>query len=540
MRTTVPAASTQTANRRSLVLVFAGLMLAMLMSSLNQTVFGTALPTIVGELHGVDRMLWVITAFILASTIAMPAYGKFGDLIGRKGLLIIAILLFVAGSVVGGLAENMTWLIIGRAIQGLGGGGLIILAQAIIADVVPARERGRYMGVMGGVFAFSSVAGPLLGGWFTEGPGWRWAFWINLPLGAVALLAAVFLLRLPANSNVRPRIDYLGMILLSIGTTCLVLVGSWGGSEYAWTSPVILNLTGATVLTAVLFVLVERRAAEPIMPLHLFRDRNFNLTTVAGLIIGVAMFGAIAYLPTYFQMVTGVSAAASGLLMVPMMGGVLTTSILSGQYVSRTGRYKWVTVASPVVVAVALTLLSTMSATTPLWLICAYLVIMGIGLGPGMQLFVLIVQNSFPISQVGTATAANNFFRQIGATLGSGVVGSIFATRLIDLLSKRLPAGAAANAGGVESLTPEFVNGLPDALRQAIVTSYNDALAPIFLYVVPLTLLATVLLLLVKEKPLATTIERDQPFRSSGETAKADEEDDHHGAERVGATGLTR
>lgn len=538
MKTTVPAASTQTAEKRSLVLVFAGLMLAMLMSSLNQTVFGTALPTIVGELHGVDQMLWVITAFILASTIAMPAYGKFGDLIGRKGLLVIAILLFVAGSVVGGLAENMTWLIIGRAIQGLGGGGLIILAQAIIADVVPARERGRYMGIMGAVFALSSVAGPLLGGWFTEGPGWRWTFWINLPLGAVALLAAVFLLRLPKNTGVRPRIDYLGMILLSIGTTCLVLVGSWGGSEYAWTSPVILYLIGATVLTAVLFVLVERRAAEPIMPLHLFRDRNFNLTTIAGLIIGVAMFGAIAYLPTYFQMVTGVSAAASGLLMVPMMGGVLTTSILSGQYVSRTGRYKWVTVASPVVVAVGLVLLSTMNAATPPWLICTYLVVMGIGLGPSMQLLVLIVQNSFPISEVGTATAANNFFRQIGATLGSGVVGSVFATRLVDLLSERLPAGAAASAGGVESLTPEFVNALPDALRQPIVTSYNDALAPIFLYVVPLTVLATVLLLLIREKPLATTIERDQPSHSAGSGAA--EEDDHHRVERIGAAGPTR
>ncbi|HEX6969913.1 MAG TPA: MDR family MFS transporter [Micromonosporaceae bacterium] len=509
--TAVPAARTTDA-KRSLMLLFSGLMLTMLLSSLNQTVLGTALPTMVGELHGVDQMLWVITAFILASTIAMPVYGKMGDLVGRKGLLIIAIILFMAGSVVGGLAENMTWLIVGRAIQGLGGGGLIILAQAIVADVVPARERGRYMGVMGGVFAFSSVAGPLLGGWFTEGPGWRWAFWINLPLGALALLAAVFLLRLPRTAGIRPRIDYPGMALLSVGTTCLVLVSTWGGSEYAWTSPLILGMIALTVVTGFAFVYVERRAAEPIMPLHLFRDRNFNLTTTAGLIIGVAMFGTIAYLPTYLQMVTGASAAVSGLLMVPMMGALLLTAIVSGQYVSRTGRYKWLTVAGPIVVGGATVALSTMEPDTSIWLICGYIAVMGAGLGPSMQLLVLIVQNSFPLREVGTATAANNYFRQIGATLGSGMVGSVFATRLTGLLAERLPANpAGAGAGAADSFTPAAVNALPDPLKEPIIASYNDALMPIFVVLAPLVVVAALLLAFIVEKPLATTLERGGP-----------------------------
>ncbi|HEX5595145.1 MAG TPA: MDR family MFS transporter [Micromonosporaceae bacterium] len=514
-----PAAGTD----RGLKLLFTGLVLSMLLAALNQTVLSTALPTMVGELHGVDQMLWVITAYILASTVVMPAYGKLGDLIGRKGLLIAAIVLFVVGSVFGALAKNMSWLIVGRAIQGLGGGGLMILAQAIIADVIPARERGKYMGAMGGVFAFSSVAGPLLGGWFTEGPGWRWAFWINIPLGAIAVLAAIFFLRLPKGSMVRPRVDYAGMGLLGIATTCLILVSTWGGGQYAWTSPTILGLVAGTILAGIAFVLVERRAAEPIVPLHLFRDLNFNLSTFGGLIIGIAMFGAIAYLPTYLQMVTGASATVAGLLMIPMMGALLLTSMLSGFYVSRTGRYKWLTIAGSVFVAVALVLFSTLTVDTPVWVICVYLAVMGAGLGPGMQLLVLIVQNSFPAAEVGTATAANNFFRQIGASLGAGIVGSVFAARLVQLLAERLPAGAGAGTGEMKSFTPELVNSLPDALRRPIIESYNDALAPIFLYVLPLVIVATVLFCFIKEKPLATTIERKPSAREDrdGSTAPA-------------------
>lgn len=520
---TAPAApSADLPSRRNILLVFAGLMVTMLLASLDQTIFSTALPTIVGQLHGVDQMLWVTTAYILASTITLPVYGKLGDLIGRKGLFIAAISIFIAGSIVGGLADSMTQLIVGRAIQGLGGGGLMILAQAIIADVVPARERGRYMGIMGGVFALSSVAGPLLGGWFTEGPGWRWGLWMNVPLGILAIISAAAFLHLPKGRTRRPSIDAAGMVLLALASTGLVLLSTWGGNTYAWNSPTIIGLIVGTVIAAVVFVFVERSAREPIMPLHLFRQRNFNLTTVAGLIIGIAMFGALAYLPTYLQMVTGASATQAGLLLIPLMAALLITSIGAGQLVSRTGRYKWLPIVGTLITAGALALLSTMTATMPVWIICAYLFIMGIGLGMSMQILILIVQNTFPLREVGTATASNNYFRQIGASLGSAVVGSLFVARLTSLLSERMPAGAsAANGGSSDSFTPELVKSLPPAIRSIIVGAYNDALTPVFLYMVPLMLVATVLLLFVIEKPLATTLDRDvlpESFEIDGAT----------------------
>jgi EmrB/QacA subfamily drug resistance transporter len=505
-----PAAAAQT-DKRSIILLFAGLMLTMLLASLDQTIFSTALPTIVGELHGVDEMLWVITIYILASTIMLPIYGKLGDLIGRKGLFVGAISVFILGSIVGGFAQDMQWLIIGRGIQGLGGGGLMLLSQAIIADVVPARERGRYMGVMGGVFALSSVAGPLLGGWFTDGIGWRWGLWMNIPLGILAIISAVFFLHLPKKQRTKAPVDVAGMALLGIASTLLVLTSTWGGSKYAWDSPTIITLIAGTVIAAVAFVFVERAAAEPIMSLHLFKDRNFNLTTAAGLITGVAMFGTLAYLPTFLQMVTGADATQAGLLMIPMMAGLLITSIVSGQLVSKTGRYKIFPIIGMLIVAVALVLLSTMTATMPVWLICCYLAIMGIGLGMSMQILVLIVQNQFPNSQLGMATASSNYFRQIGASLGSAVVGSLFATKLASLLSERLPAAATSGAGGSNSLTPAVVRNLPPGIRDIIVGAYNDALTPVFIYMVPLVLVAGVLLLFVKEKALATTIEREVP-----------------------------
>jgi len=502
---------------RNLIPVFVGLMLAMLLASLNQTVLATALPTMVGELNGVDQLPWVITAYLLASTVALPFYGKIGDLVGRKHLLLAAIGLFMLGSLFGALAGDMTWLIVGRAVQGLGGGGLIILTQAIVADVVPARDRGKYMGPIGGVFAFASVAGPLLGGWFTEGPGWRWAFWINLPLGALALTVAASFLRLPKGRQRRPRLDYPGMALLVVGTTFLVLIGTWGGLRYAWTSPTILGLAGGTLAVTALFVLVERRAVEPIVPLHLFRNRDFNLTTIAGLLTGVAMFGAIAYMPTYFQMAARVDATEAGLLMVPMMAALLITSVLVGVYVSRTGRYKSIPIVGSVVMSLALVLMSTVDVATPVWVICLYLALMGVGLGASMQLLVLVVQNSFPLREVGTATAANNYFRQVGASLGSAVVGSLFTSRLLNLLSERLPMEATPSRG-TGSLTPELLDALPAPVRELIVTAYNEALMPIFLYMVPLGIAAAVMLCFLSAKPLATRLDRD-----GGSTAPAKE-----------------
>jgi EmrB/QacA subfamily drug resistance transporter len=499
----------EVANKRHILLIFAGLMVTMLLASLDQTIFSTALPTIVGDLHGVDQQLWVTTSYILASTIMLPVYGKLGDLIGRKGLFIGAISIFIVGSIVGGMASDMTTLIIGRAVQGLGGGGLMLLSQAIIADVVPARQRGRYMGIMGGVFALSSVAGPLLGGYFTDGPGWRWGLWMNVPLGILAIASAAFFLRLPKNTQGRPTIDYAGMILLALASTGVVLTSVWGGTTYDWDSLTIISLIAATVVAGVAFVLVERRAAQPIMPLHLFKQANFNLTTIAGLIIGVAMFGALGYLPTYLQMVTGVNATQAGLLLIPLMAGLLVTSIGSGQFVSKTGRYKALPIIGTAITAGALGLLSTMTPSMPVWQICAYLAIMGIGLGMAMQILILIVQNTFSNAEVGTATASNNYFRQIGASIGSAVVGSIFVANLKHLLSTKLPgSGGAAAGGNLNSFTPEKVLALPSAVRDIIVGAYNDALTPVFLYMVPLMLVATVLLFFVKEKPLATTIDR--------------------------------
>src|SRR6195952_1064610 len=518
MSATTTTAPTATAaaptSRRNILLVFAGLMVTMLLASLDQTIFSTALPTIVGQLHGVDLMLWVTTAYILASTIVLPVYGKLGDLIGRKGLFIFAISLFIVGSIVGGLAPDMGQLIAGRAIQGLGGGGLMILSQAIIADVVPARERGKYMGIMGGVFALSSVAGPLLGGWFTEGPGWRWGFWMNIPLGILAIVSAVMFLKLPKNSQGKPRIDFAGMILLALASTGLVLTTTWGGNTYDWDSPTILGLVGGTIIAAIAFIMVERRASEPIMPPFLFKQPNFIFTTIAGLIIGIAMFGALAYLPTYMQMVTGANATQAGLLMIPLMAGLLITSIGSGQLVSRTGHYKFLPILGTIITAGALLLLSTMTAGMPVWIICAYLAIMGIGLGMCMQILILIVQNTFPLRVVGTATASNNYFRQIGASLGTAIVGSLFTAKLTTLLADRMPAGAGT-AGGNNSLTPDLVRSLPAGVRDVIISSYNDALTPVFLLMVPLVLVATALLFFVKEKPLATTLDRGEGLSES-------------------------
>ncbi|MHA7269565.1 MDR family MFS transporter [Arthrobacter sp. HLT1-20] len=494
--------------QRRIVLLFAGLMVTMLLASLNQTVLSSALPTIVGELSGVEHMAWIITAFILASTIMMPVYGKLGDLLGRKPMLLFAISIFMVGSVIGALAPDMTTLIVARVVQGLGGGGLMILSQATIADVVPARERGKYMGIMGGVFAFSSVAGPLIGGGLTEGPGWRWTFWMNVPLAVLAILATIFLLHVPRKVHAtRPKIDYLGMMLIALATTAIVLVGTWGGSQYDWNSPEIIGLAIAAVVTGVLFVIVELRVPEPVMPMSLFKNRNFNLTTVAGLLTGIAMFGAIGYMPTYLQMATGYSATEAGLLMIPMMACLLVVSVVVGRRVSTTGRYKIAPIVGSLILAVALALMATITVGTPIYVICIYLGIMGIGLGASMQILTLVAQNSFPLALVGTATAGQNYFRQVGATLGSAVVGAVFATRLHELVAEKLPGGTGG--GGANSFTPHLVNSLPPQIKALVIESYNEALIPVFLWMVPLAVLAAIVLCFVKEVPLETKADRE-------------------------------
>ncbi|MEU5467642.1 MDR family MFS transporter [Kocuria salsicia] len=537
MTTTVTRAGTSPATEEKpthLGWLFASLMVVMLLASLGQTILSTALPTIVGDLGGVDHMSWVITGYILASTVMMPVYGRISDLFGRKPVLLAAILLFLAGSVIGASAGTMGWLITARVVQGLGGGGLMILAQTSIADVVPARDRGKYMGVMGAVFAVSSVAGPLLGGWITEGPGWRWAFSFNIPLGILAIIAVAAFLRLPQRTRERSeRIDYLGMVLLAAATTCLVLVCTWGGTQYDWNSPQILWLCATTVAGGVAFAVAETRASSPVIPLSLFRDRNFTLTTLSGLAVGVAMFGALGYMPTYIQMVKGVDATQAGLLMTPMMASLLITSIVSGQVVSRTGRYKFFPLVGMVVMGVGLWLLSTLQVDDSTFRMCAYLAVFGAGIGLSMQILVLIVQNSFPNKIVGTATAASNFFRQVGATVGSAVVGSLFISRLKDLLAENLPqvpggAGGASGGMNANSFTPQSVHALPQMFRDPVIQSYNDALLPIFLYMIPLALVALVMLAFVVEKPLSTRVDRevveadsDEPDATTGQLAVA-------------------
>ncbi|WP_062386596.1 MDR family MFS transporter [Demequina iriomotensis] len=494
---------------KHIVLLFVGLMTAMLMASLSQTILATALPTIVGELGGVESMTWVVTGYILASTIMMPVYGRIPDLLGRKPVLISAIVLFVAGSIVGGLANSIGVLIVARVLQGIGGGGLMILSQAAIADVVPARERGKYMGIMGAVFAVSSVAGPLLGGWFTEGPGWRWSFWINIPLGVLAIIAAVFFLKLPKRERTGPaKIDYLGMTLVAAATSAVVLVCTWGGSRYDWASPQILGLGAAALVLAGLFAYVETKATNPVIPLSLFKDRNFTMSTIAGLLIGVAMFGVVSYVPTYIQMVSGVNATVAGLLLIPMMGGLLIASTLSGNRVAKTGRYKMFPLVGTIIMGFGLILMGTLTISTPTWLMCMFLGIFGVGLGLGQQILVLIVQNSFPNTIVGTATASFNYFKQVGATIGSAIVGSIFASRLTEQLTANL-AGIDASASGAAtgSLTPEIVADLPDAIRTPIMLAYNEAMIPLFLWMVPVALAAVAVLWFVKEKTLETSVE---------------------------------
>ncbi|MFB2556185.1 MDR family MFS transporter [Herbiconiux liangxiaofengii] len=500
--------------KRRVNLIFAALMVAMLLSALDQTILGTALPTIVGELDGVNHMLWVATAYILASTIVMPVYGKVGDLIGRKSLFVIALSIFVFGSAIGGFAMSMEWLIAGRFIQGLGGGGLMILSQAIIADVIPARDRGKYMGFIGAVFGLSSVAGPLLGGLFTDTLSWRYAFWINVPLGLAAIVAAVALIKLPARDrSAKPKIDLAGMITLAIAASALVLTASWGGTEYEWNSPEIIGLIIATVVAGVAFVLIERRSSEPVIPMSLFANRNFTLTTLGGLAIGISMFGAIGYMPTFLQIVNNVNATTSGFMLLPMLAGLLVTGIGGGFLISKTGRYKWMPIVGSLVVAGALVLFSTMRADTPLGLVLVYLAVLGLGIGLALQVLVLIVQNSVPHSMVGTATAGNNFFREIGASLGSAVVGSLFVARLTEQLAAsatQLGGGGGALPTDTNALTPAAINALPPEVHTIIVEAYSNALSPVYLYLVPLMLVAALLLCFVKEIPLETTVVRPE------------------------------
>jgi len=482
-------------------------MLAMFLAALDQTIVSTALPTIVSDLGGLEHLSWVVTAYLLASTASTPLWGKLGDMYGRKGIFQACIVIFLVGSALCGIAQNMPELIMFRAVQGVGGGGMMVLTQTIVGDVVPPRDRGRYQGFFGAVFGVTSVGGPLLGGLFVDHLSWRWVFYINLPIGIVALLVISSVLHLP-RSSLRHKIDYLGTAVLAGIATSLVLMTSLGGVSYAWGSWQTFALAGIAVVLLIVFVPIERRAAEPVMPLRLFRLPVFNVTSGIGFIVGFAMFGALTFIPTFLQVVHGVSATTSGVRMLPMVLGMLLTSIGTGQIISRTGHYKIYPILGTAITAVALWLMSLLDQDSSILEMSLAFLVLGLGLGLVMQVLVLIVQNAVPYEDLGVATAGATFFRSIGGSFGVAVFGSIFSNQLASnvrdaLAGHQLPSGFDPS---VIQGDPKVISQLPADVGRSIIGAYSDSISTVFLYAAPIAVIAFVLAWFVKEQPLRKTV----------------------------------
>lgn len=482
-------------------LVFLAVVLGMLLAALDQTIVATALPTVVADLGGAGHQAWVVTSYLLASTIVTAIVGKLGDIFGRKRVFQAAIILFLLGSVLCGLAHSMEMLVAARALQGLGGGAITVTAVAVIGEVIPLRERGRYQGALGAVFGVTTVVGPLLGGLFTDHASWRWAFWINVPIAVVVVgIAAVAIPEL--GRTARPVLDYAGIVLIGAGAAGLTLATSWGGTTYAWASPMIIGLFVASVAALAAFVAVERRAAEPILPIRLFSNPVFAVCCVLSFVVGFAMLGALTFLPTFMQFVDGVSATESGLRTLPMVAGLLATSLSSGVIVGRTGRYKIFPIAGTAIMAVGFVLLAQLEPGTSTLLQSLYLLVLGAGIGLSMQVLVLVVQNTVDFSDLGVATSGVTFFRTIGSSFGAAIFGSLFSNFLDD----RLPAAMLASGAPPEAATsPQALHRLPAQVAAPIVGAYADALSQVFLFAAPVAVVGFVLALFLKQVPLRDT-----------------------------------
>lgn len=496
-------------SHRQILVVMGGLMVGMFLSALDQSIVGTALPRITSELGGLDKLSWVVTAYLLTATSSTPLWGKISDLYGRRLLFQIAILTFVVGSLLAGFSQNIEQLIGFRAIQGLGGGGLIALAMATIGDVIPPRERGRYQGYFAAVFGTSSVLGPVLGGWFADGPGWQWMFFMNVPLGLVALVVTSAALKMP---HVRRNhsIDYLGAAVVVASVSAILLYTAWAGPDHGWTSSLSLGLLGGGLLLAALFVLVELRATEPILPMRLFGNSIFSIANLFGFLIGIAMFGSMIFIPVYLQVVDQMSPTRSGLAMVPMVVGIFSTSITAGQIMSRTGRYKIFPILGSSIVIVGLLLLAQLDTGSPYWFAGLAMYVLGAGLGFTMQVLITVVQNSVDRSDMGVATSSVAFFRSMGGAFGTALFGAILSSRLTVHLAesaKDLPSGNTAGLADAAN-NVQLINALPGPVRQVVQDAFSMSLQDTFLTAVPLVAVALFVAFFLKEKPLA---ERDAP-----------------------------
>lgn len=506
-------------SHRQIQLVFLGLMSGLFLAALDQSIVGTALPTIVGELGGLRHYSWVATSYMLTSTTSAPLYGKLSDLYGRRGVFQAAIVIFLAGSVFGGLAQNMTQLIVFRAVQGVGAGGIMVLAMAIVGDIVSPRERGRYQGYVGTVFAASSVVGPLFGGFFVDHLSWRWIFYINLPIGALALVITTSVLRLPFKRQDH-AVDYLGSALLVAAVSSFLLVTVWGGREHAWGSVTIIGLLAASVVLLGLFILRERSAPEPVLPLRLFRSPIFSISVAGLFVVGLSMFGAVIFLPLFLQLVTGASATRSGLLMLPMMGGLMAASVLSGQIITRIGRYKIFPVAGAGIMTVGLALLSTLEADTSRLVSGIFMAVTGVGIGLIMPVLMLVLQNAVEHRDLGTATSAGNFFRSMGGAVGVAIYGAILTNRM-DYNFARLFPGMGTDGVGFDRLqgSPEKVRALPPPIRDGVIEAFQRSIHVVFLWAIPTAVVGFVVLLFLREIPLRSSAPMDRSGGEEGEVA---------------------